>query len=167
VLALKSQVVFLKDVPRGTPVGYASTWRAERPTRVATLPVGYNDGVSWRTSNRGEVLVRGRRAPIIGRVSMDYLTIDVTHIPGVVVGDQVTLIGSDAGESIGVEEVARKADTIAYEITCSVGKRVRRTYLGGTDLEIPSQADAVVQVPQWPPARLSSESFLRAPDRPL
>jgi alanine racemase len=142
VMSLKSQVVFLKDIPRGAPVGYASTWRAENPTRIATLPVGYNDGVPWRVANRGEVLVRGVRAPIVGRVSMDYITIDVGHIRGVKVGDTVTLIGSDGGQSIGVEELAAHAGTIAYEITCSVGKRVRRTYVGGSDIELPRQLAA-------------------------
>jgi alanine racemase len=139
VLALKSQVVFLKDIPKETPVGYASTWRAEHPTRIATLPVGYNDGVPWRLANRGEVLVRGARAPIVGRVSMDYITIDVGHIRGVRVGDTVTLIGTDGSQSIGVDEVAQHADTIAYEITCSVGKRVHRTYIGGAEIELPHQ----------------------------
>jgi alanine racemase len=139
VLALKSQVVFLKDIPRGATVGYASTWRAEQPTRIATVPIGYNDGMPWRVANRAEVLVRGTRAPIIGRVSMDYVTIDVGRIRGVKVGDTVTLIGTDGGQSIGVEEVARHADTIAYEITCSVGKRVMRTYHGGGEIDVPSQ----------------------------
>lgn len=80
------------------------------------MPVGYNDGVPWRLSNKGSVLVRGHRAPIVGRVSMDYITVDVGHIPGVHVGDMVTLIGNDGGETISVEEIARHVDTIAYEI---------------------------------------------------
>jgi alanine racemase len=139
ILSLKSQIVFLKDIPRDAPVGYASTWRAPQPTRIATLPVGYNDGVPWRLANRGEVLVRGVRAPIVGRVSMDYITVDVGHIRGVRVGDAVTLIGNDGGQSISVEEVARHADTIAYEITCAVGKRVRRVYIGGAEIDLPAQ----------------------------
>lgn len=140
ILSLKSQIVFLKDVPTGTPVGYNSTWSASRATRVATLPVGYNDGVPWRLSNKGSVLVRGHRAPIVGRVSMDYITVDVGHIPGVRVGDTVTLIGSDGGETISVEEIARHVDTIAYEITCSVGKRVTRRYVGGESIVLPNQS---------------------------
>jgi alanine racemase len=95
--------------------------------------------VSWRLGNKGEVIVRGQRAPIVGRVSMDYTTIDVGHIQGVRVGDVVTLIGSDGSETITAEELAQKAETIAYEITCAVGKRVRRTYRGGSDAVIPSQ----------------------------
>jgi alanine racemase len=140
VMSLRTQVVFLKDIPAGFAVGYASTWRSERPTRIATLPVGYNDGLSWRLGNKGEAIVRGQRAPIVGRVSMDYATIDVGQIRGVQVGDRVTLIGSDGHETITAEEVARKADTIAYEITCAVGKRVRRTYLGDREVIIPALA---------------------------
>jgi len=131
VMALRSQVVFLKDLPDGAPVGYGSTWRARGTARIATLPLGYNDGVSWRLGNRGEVLVRGRRAPIVGRVSMDYTTIDVTRIPGVRVGDTVTLVGRDGDDEITVNECARRADTVPYEITCSVGRRVARVYRGG------------------------------------
>jgi alanine racemase len=159
ILSLKSQIVFLKDIPHGSPVGYASTWRAPGPTRIATLPLGYNDGVPWRLSNRGEVLVRGARAPIVGRVSMDYVTIDVGHIRGVNVGDAVTLIGQDGGQSIDVEEIARHADTIAYEITCAVGRRVRRTYVGGAELEVPARArpDGVA----WPRAGAARDDAVR------
>jgi alanine racemase len=151
VLSLKSQIVFMKDIPAGAPVGYGSTWRADRLTRVATLPLGYDDGVSWRLSNRGEVLVGGRRAPIIGRISMDYTTIDVTHIPGAKVGETVTLMGTDGGETISVEEVARRSDTISYEVVCAVGKRVRRTYVGGSDLELPNQTVAPSAFARWEP----------------
>jgi alanine racemase len=140
MMSLRSQIVFMKDLPAGAHVGYGSTWTAERTTRVATLPVGYDDGVSWRLSNTGEVLVGGRRAPVIGRISMDYTTIDVTQVPGAKVGDLVTLIGTDGGETITVDEIARLAGTISYEIVCAVGKRVRRTYVGGTEIDLPSQA---------------------------
>jgi alanine racemase len=162
VLSLRTQIVFLKDVPAGTPIGYSSTWRAERPTRIATLPVGYHDGVPWRLSNCGEVLVRGRRAPIVGRVTMDYTTVDVGHIPGVVVGDTATLIGSDGHETITVEEVAAKAGTIAYEITCSVGRRVQRLYFGGENLELPSQRAHELRT-QAPPLALPAPTLLARP----
>lgn len=135
-MSLRSQVVFLKDVPAGKQVGYDSTWTARQPTRIATLPLGYNDGVSWRLGNRGEVLLRGQRAPIIGRVSMDYTTVDVTHIRDVAVGDEVVLFGTMGGEHLSVAEVARKASTIPYEITCSVGKRVQRVFVGGESLTL-------------------------------
>lgn len=130
-MTLCSQVVFLKDVPRGACIGYDSTWSASRGTRIATLPLGYNDGVSWRLGNRGEVVIRGQRAPVVGRVSMDYTTIDVGHIPHVKVGDPVALFGRAGDDRLPIEEVARKAGTIPYEITCSVGKRVPRVYVGG------------------------------------
>lgn len=160
VLSLKSQIVFLKDVPNGRGVGYGSTWRARGDRRIATVPVGYNDGVSWRLSNRGEVLVRGQRAPIAGRVSMDYTTIDVTEIPLVSVEDVVTFIGADGENRIGVEEIAGLAETIAYEITCAVGRRVQRVCIGGHDLILPAQRprDQVVTAPGEPEEIVDLES---------
>jgi len=137
VMSLRSQIVFLKDLSEDSPVGYAGTWKASRPTRIATLPIGYNDGVPWRLGNNGEVLVRGMRARIVGRVSMDYTTIDVGHIPGVGVGDRVTLFGRDGEQQISLEEVARQAGTIPYEITCSVGRRVERIFRGGDGVLVP------------------------------
>ena len=136
VLSLHTQVVFLKDVPAGAPVGYGSTWHAPAATRIATLPVGYSDGLSWRLGNRGEVLVRGQRARIVGRVSMDYTTIDVGDIPGVQVGDRVTLIGAQGDERIDLSEVAERAGTIPYEIACAVGQRVERLYLGADNEDL-------------------------------
>ena len=164
VMSLLSQIVFLKDIPVGYAVGYSSTWRADRATRIATVPVGYNDGVSWRLGNKGEVIVRGVRAPIVGRVSMDYTTIDVGHIPGATVGDVVTLIGSDGHESLTAEELAAKADTIAYEITCHVGKRVRRTYRGGQNVLVAAQEPrALVSLPHAGPSLPhAGPSLLRA-----
>lgn len=126
VLSLSSRIVFLKDLPRGASVGYGSSWIAPRPSRIATLSLGYDDGMPWRLGNRGEVLVRGRRAPIVGHVSMDYTTIDVTDIPGVEVDDVVTVIGRDGDETIAVEDLARSSGTITYELVCALGKRVPR-----------------------------------------
>jgi alanine racemase len=171
MMSLKSQVVFLKDVPAGATVGYGSTWRAERTTRVATLPVGYDDGVSWRLSNRGEALVDGRRASFIGRISMDYTTLDVTHVPGVSVGDVVTLIGSDGGETICVDDVARRSETISYEVVCSVGQRVRRTYVGGGDVDVAAQEPPLARPTDPAPRRPPSPAIPRgipgpAPGRP-
>lgn len=126
VLSLKTQVVFLKDIPAGTPVGYNRTYTTPRATRIATIPIGYNDGYPFRLSNRGRVLIRGRRAPVVGGVTMDYTMIDIGHIPGVEVGELVTIIGRDGDESITVDEIARMVGTIPYEITCLIGKRVQR-----------------------------------------
>jgi alanine racemase len=128
VMSLRTRIIFLKDLPDGSTVGYDGTWQAKGKRRIATLPVGYNDGVPWRLSNRGEVLVLGQRAPIVGRVSMDYTTIDVTDIKGAKVDDVVTLIGSDGDETMLLRDVARNAETIPYEIACSIGKRVARVF---------------------------------------
>lgn len=130
VLSLHAQIVFLKDIPAGQPVGYGGNWVSPRPTRLATLPIGYADGVPYRlgSSDRGAVLVRGHRCPVVGAISMDYCTIDVGHIPGVEVGDTVTLIGQDGEQSLGAQEVADAVGTIPYEITCSIGARVQRVY---------------------------------------
>ena len=128
VMSLRTQVVYLKDVPAGTPIGYNGTWVSAEPTRIATLPIGYNDGLAYRLSNRGRALVRGRMAPIVGSISMDYTMLDVGDVPGVSVGDTVTLIGGDGEQSIGMGELASLVGTIPYEIACSVGKRVRRLY---------------------------------------
>jgi alanine racemase len=127
-LAWRTQVVFLKDHAKGARIGYGGTWTAKRATRVATLPVGYNDGYRFAFSNKAEVLVRGRRCPVIGRVSMDYVCVDVTDVAGTRVGDVVTLLGADGAERIPVEELAALAETIPYEVFCGIGRRVRRVY---------------------------------------
>ncbi len=131
VLSLRSQVIFYKDVPAGAQVGYEGTWKAPKPTRIATVPVGFNDGIPWRLGlQRGAfALVRGRRVPFAGRVSMDYLCLDIGDVPGVQVGDPVTLIGRDGGEEITAMELARLAGTTPYEILSRLGKRVRRVAL--------------------------------------
>lgn len=127
-LQLKSRILFLKDVPEGTPIGYSRTWYAPAPTRIATLPVGYNDGFRTSLSNHAEVLVRGVRCPVVGRVSMDYATIDVGLVPDATVGDGVTLIGSDGGAQISLAEHADWAGAIPYEVLCGLGRRVARVY---------------------------------------
>ncbi len=130
-LSLKTQVVYLKDMPQGAPVGYARTHVTSRPTRIAILPIGYNDGYAFQFSNQAQVLLRGRRAPVVGRVSMDYTTVDVTDVPGVEVGEEVVLIGRQGKEQVPVEELARMKGTIPYEVTCSLGRRIRRVYVDG------------------------------------
>lgn len=132
-LSWRTQIVFLKDHRKGSRIGYGGTWTAKRKTRVATLPVGYNDGYRFAFSNRAEVLVRGRRCPVIGRVSMDYTCLDVTDVPDAQVGDLATLIGSEGTEAIHVNELAEHADSIPYEILCGIGRRVRRRYVRGSE----------------------------------
>ena len=130
VLSWKTSVVHLKTVPAGTPISYGSTWTAPRPSRIATLPVGYADGWSRLLSNRGAVLVRGRRAPIVGRVCMDLCMVDVTDLPGVEVGDEVVLIGRQGAEAQDAHQLAALESTIAYDVLCAIGARVPRVVVG-------------------------------------
>jgi alanine racemase len=127
-LELKTRVMFLKDVPEGAPIGYSRTYYTPAPTRIATLPVGYNDGYRTALSNRAHVLVGGVRCPVVGRVSMDYTTVDVGHVPGAGVGDEVTLLGTQGDERLTLDEVANWAGVIPYEFLCGLGRRVVREY---------------------------------------
>jgi alanine racemase len=127
-LSWRTQVVFLRDHRRGARIGYGGTWRAPRAVRIATLPVGYNDGYRFAFGNRAHVLVRGQPAPVVGRVSMDYVMVGVTDVAAVRVGDEATLLGRDGDRRIGACDLARWADTVPYEILCGLGRRVVRTY---------------------------------------
>lgn len=131
VMRLTTRVLFVKDVPAGTPVSYGRTFVTTRPTRIATLPVGYGDGYPRSLSNKGEVLVAGQRARVIGRVCMDLTMVDATGLT-VAAGDEAVLIGSQSAggqtDRISAEEVASLAGTISYEILTSVSKRVPRVY---------------------------------------
>jgi alanine racemase len=129
-LAWKAHVIHLQDVPMGTGVGYGATFVTERPTtRIATVSVGYADGYPRALSSTGCVLIRGKRAPILGRVCMDQMMVDVTDIPGVEIEDVVTLIGRDGEDEIPVEEVADPADSFNYEMLCRISPRVTRRYI--------------------------------------
>ena len=128
VLALRARVAHLKSVDTGTPIGYGTTWRAPAPSRIATLAIGYADGIHRARSGRGEILLHGRRVPLVGLVSMDSITVDATALPEVEVGDAGTLIGTDGEETIRAEEVAAWSDTISYEVLTSIGRRVERVY---------------------------------------
>jgi len=125
-LAFKTQVAQVKDIPAGEGISYGATYITTAPTRIAVLPVGYADGFRRAPANWGEVLVRGMRAPLVGRVCMDQCMIDVTHIPGVRQGDEVVLIGRQGEDELTVDEVARKLGTIAYEVTSELLARVPR-----------------------------------------
>lgn len=131
VLTLKSRVVRIRTLPAGTGIGYGRTFITQRPTSVALVPIGYGDGYHRLLSNRGEVLVQGQRAPILGRVSMDQIVVDVTKVPGVQQEDEVVIIGAQGEEVIRAEEVARWAETINYEITTALLPRVPRIYRAG------------------------------------
>ncbi|MEP7212171.1 MAG: alanine racemase [Acidobacteriota bacterium] len=128
VMSLRTKIAFLKKVPAGETVGYGRTFRAKREILAATLPVGYQDGYSRRLSNEGRVIVRGKYAPVIGRVSMDWTIVDVSDVHNVNEGDEVVLIGIGDGVSIFAEDIAQTIGTISYEVTCSVDRRVERVY---------------------------------------
>ncbi|HEX8180356.1 MAG TPA: alanine racemase [Pyrinomonadaceae bacterium] len=129
VLAWRTHVALLKWIAPGDTLGYGCTFTAARRTRVATLPVGYHDGYPRALSNRGRVVVSESFAPVIGRISMDLTLVDVTDVAGVSEDDPVTLLGAAGALEVPADELARAADTIAYEITCGISRRVPRHYL--------------------------------------
>ncbi len=128
VLSWKTRITALRSIATGESVSYNATFRAERPTRIALLPVGYADGYNRLLSNCGEVLVRGRRARVTGRVTMDQIMVDVSEIPEVAVDEEVVLIGSQGGQRITADELAALTGTISYEVLCAIGARVRRLW---------------------------------------
>ena len=129
-LSLKTRIVYLKDVPVGRSISYGRTYITEKPTRIATLPIGYADGYGRILSNRASVLVKGEKAPVVGKVTMDQTMVDVGHIKGVGIGDEVVLIGHQVRLQMRTEEIARVSKTIPYEIVCSITNRVPRVYKG-------------------------------------
>jgi alanine racemase len=129
VLSLHSRIAHLKTVPEGETLGYGRTFRTEKESLIATIPIGYQDGYSRVLSNTGRVIVGGAVVPVVGRISMDWTLIDVSDVPNAGVGDEVILIGERDGLSIPAEELARKTDTISYEITCGINRRVVRRYV--------------------------------------
>lgn len=129
ILSLKSHVVYVKEVAPGTTVSYGCTWTANEKRKIATIPVGYGDGYPRSLSNKGYVLIKGRRAPIVGRVCMDQLMADVTDIPEEIkIGDRVTLIGQDGEETITAEELGNLSGRFNYELMCDLGNRIPRIY---------------------------------------
>lgn len=131
VLSLYTQISLIKKVKKGETLGYGRTFQAEKDSIIATIPIGYQDGYRRTLSNRGRVLVNGKYADVVGRISMDWTIIDVTEIKNVKVGDEVVLIGEQENLKITTEEIAEKAETISYEITCGLNKRVTRKYVDG------------------------------------
>jgi len=131
VMALKSRVVNIRNVGKNTPVSYGHTYRTKRRSTIATVSIGYGDGYPRALSNKGAVLIKGKRAPIIGTICMDLMMVDVTGMRGVAVGDTVTLIGRDGRQEITAEECAQHSHTIVYEITSGIGPRVARVFKVG------------------------------------
>jgi alanine racemase len=130
VVSVHARVVHLRDADPGTTLGYGATYRARGPERWATLSIGYGDGLPRSLGNRGQALVCGRRVPIVGRISMDMTVVDITGVPGVRTGDVATLLGSEGGESITVDEVAELAGTISYEVLTGLTRRLPRVWTG-------------------------------------
>lgn len=129
MLSLYSHISFLKNVPKGTPVSYGGTYVTEKECRIATIPVGYGDGYPRGLSEKGTVLIHGKRAPIRGRVCMDQFMVDVTDIPEAAQGDLVTLIGKDGEDEITMEELGALSGRFNYELACNLGERIPREYL--------------------------------------
>ena len=138
-LALKSHVAFVKEIERGTPVSYGGTFVAKEKMKIATIPVGYADGYPRSLSIKGYVLIRGKKAPILGRVCMDQFMVDVTQIEGVSFGDKVTMIGKDGNEILPVEVLSELSGRFNYEFVCDLGKRIPRVYV--RDGKIAEQVD--------------------------
>lgn len=148
-LSLKSRIARITLLASGETVSYGRTWRAKRPSRIALVPCGYADGVPRLLSNKGSVLVRGQRAPIAGRVCMDHLMVDVTAIQDAATHDEVVLIGRQGAEVIPVEEVAKLARTINYEVLCAIAPRVPRYHLRGGKVV---ERQSLVEHTQFTPA---------------
>jgi alanine racemase len=128
VLSWKTKITALRDIAADEAVSYNATFRAARPTRIALLPLGYADGYNRLLSNHGDVLVRGQRARIAGRVTMDQTMIDVTDVPEAAIGDEVVLLGQQGSDRITADDLAAHTGTIAYEVLCAVGTRVPRAW---------------------------------------
>ena len=132
VMRIRTEVVALREIPPGQPVGYGGTWRAARASRIATVPMGYADGLGRGLSNRGQMLVRGRRVPIVGLVSMDLTMIDVTEVPGVALRDECVVLGHQKGplgeDTISAVEIAAHLGSIPWEVLTAVSRRVPRFY---------------------------------------
>jgi alanine racemase len=132
VMRVRSEVIALREIPEGQPAGYGSTWTAPRASRIATIPIGYADGVPRALANRGRVLIRGKSAPIVGAVSMDLITVDVTDIAGISIRDEVCVLGSQQGplgtDCITAEEIADATSLISWEVLTGISRRVPRFY---------------------------------------
>ena len=128
-LEFKTVVSMIKEVPKGTSISYGRTYITNKTTKVATVPVGYADGYLRAFSNKASMLINGKRVPVIGRVCMDQLMLDVTNIPDIKTGDEVTIFGQDGESNISINELANLAGTINYEIMCMISKRVPRVYI--------------------------------------
>jgi len=128
-LTWKAKILTVKDIPEGALVGYGGTFRAPRAMRIGIIGAGYADGIFHRLSNRGKMIADGKLTPILGTISMDLTTIDLSHAEWLAPGDEVTLLGREGDASLDAQQIARVAGTISYNILCSISARVRRVYV--------------------------------------
>jgi len=128
-LSWKATILAVKDVPEGARIGYGGMFRAPQPMRIAVLAAGYADGYPHRLSNKGKVIAAGRLAPVLGAVSMDLTTIDISHAPQLLPGDAVTLLGREGDVSLDAQQIARMAGTISYSVLTNINPRVKRLYV--------------------------------------
>ncbi|MFC1817019.1 alanine racemase, partial [Thermodesulfobacteriota bacterium] len=131
VMTLKTFVTHVRNLPENCPVSYGRRWVSSRPTQIAVLPIGYADGIRHNLTNRGEVLIQGKRYPMVGTVTMDHIMVDVGDDP-VTPGDEVILWGESAQGNLPLLEIAARIGTIPYELICGVSKRVKRVYIGNS-----------------------------------
>ena len=139
-MTFKTRVTQVKEVPVDWSIGYGCTYRTRRHTRIAVLPMGYADGYDRRLSNGGQVLIRGMRAPVVGRVSMNLTTVDVTDIAGVTTGDEVVLLGHQGSEEVSAEELAERIGTINYEVVTRIRWDLPRLYRAGPEPAVEAPA---------------------------
>jgi alanine racemase len=128
-LSMRARIITLRDLPQGQSVGYSARFTTQRPSRIAVINAGYADGVMRQRTNRGCVIVRGRKVPLVGAISMDLTTLDVTDVPDVMLGDIVTIYGKDQNAEIKVSDVAHEIGTVTSDLLCALGRRVPRYYL--------------------------------------
>ena len=129
VMSLKAEVASVKHIPAGSSIGYGCTYKLDKDSIIAVLPLGYADGYTTHFSNNSNVLVHGHRVPLVGRVCMDQIMVDVTSVPGVCIGDEAVLLGKQGDEEVTADDLAENAGVINYEIVCGVSSRVPRKYL--------------------------------------
>ncbi len=159
VMSLRSRLVQVRDLPADTPISYGRTHVTRRPSRIGVVPVGYGHGYSWLLSNRGEMLVQGKRARILGRVTMDLTMIDLTDHAACQVGEEVVLFGEQQGAELPIEEIAAWSETLPYEVVCTIGKRVTRLYTSGG--RAVRMVTLVGERPEW---TAHADTYLRARD---
>ena len=124
----KSKIILLKLTPKGQPRSYSRKYFTEKESLIATIPLGYADGLNRKLSNNMDVLIKGKRVPQVGNICMDMILVDVSEVPNVQLGEEVVIFGKQGDEEISVEELAERCDTIPYELLCNVSKRVPRIY---------------------------------------